>query len=258
MTEIVASNDLDQLGPEQTSGAKAVHGPRALLLPGNARRSQSHRRRAKSRRAGLPAQVFWRSSASISAEPSLRLLRPRGRRPEPVALADHEGACTAPLRQLNALETLVLAAERLHDITVPILAKGRMETGRVWVYVRDDRPFGGTDPPAAWFYASRDRAREHPARHLAARSAFSIASILPTANPGPLVARCARAVPAANSSSWPTSPRTRDGGSRLRQSRRFAWEAVKRIDSLFDIERRINGLSGEAAGRAAGEEGRPG
>ena len=51
----------------------------------------------------------------------------------------------------------------------PILAgKGKTEeTGRIWTYVRDDRPFGGKDPPAALFYASRDRRGEHPERHLA-------------------------------------------------------------------------------------------
>lgn len=52
------------------------------------------------------------------------------------------------------------------DTTVPILAKGRTVTGRVWSYVRDDRPFGGTSPPVAVYYASRDRRGEHPARHL--------------------------------------------------------------------------------------------
>ncbi len=85
-------------------------------------------------------------------------------------LADQVGACAAALRPLHALiERHVLAAERLHgdDTTVPILAKGRTVTGRVWVYVRDDRPFGGKDPPAVLFYASRDRTREHPERHLA-------------------------------------------------------------------------------------------
>ena len=73
------------------------------------------------------------------------------------------------LRPLYALiETHVLAAERLHGdaTTVPILAKGKTETGRVWTYVRDDRPFGGKDPPAALYYASRDRSGEHPERHL--------------------------------------------------------------------------------------------
>ena len=84
-------------------------------------------------------------------------------------LADQVGACALALRPLYALiERHVLAAERLHgdDTTVPILAKGKTETGRVWVYVRDDRPFGGKDPPAALFYASRDRTAEHPERHL--------------------------------------------------------------------------------------------
>jgi transposase len=51
--------------------------------------------------------------------------------------------------------------------TVPIVAKGQTETGRPWVYVRDDRPFGGKDPPAALFSTSRDRTRKHPQRHLA-------------------------------------------------------------------------------------------
>jgi transposase len=40
-------------------------------------------------------------------------------------------------------------------------------TGRAWVYVRDDRPFGGRDPPAAVFFYSRDRSGDHPERHLA-------------------------------------------------------------------------------------------
>jgi len=53
----------------------------------------------------------------------------------------------------------ILAAERLHGdgTTVPVLAKGKMDIGRCWVYVRDDRPFGGPTPPAAKFYYSRDR-----------------------------------------------------------------------------------------------------
>ena len=45
---------------------------------------------------------------------------------------------------------------------VPILAKGKTVTGRIWTYVRDDRPFGGHAPPAALYYASRDRKHEHP------------------------------------------------------------------------------------------------
>jgi transposase len=72
---------------------------------------------------------------------------------------------------LRRFEAHVFAAERLHgdDATVPVLAKGKTDTGRCWVYVRDDRPFGGPAPPAAMFYHSRDRACENPpgaSRHL--------------------------------------------------------------------------------------------
>src|SRR4051812_48211914 len=84
-------------------------------------------------------------------------------------LADQVGACATALQPLHGLiEAHVLAAERLHgdDTTVPILAKGKTATGRIWTYVRDDRPFGSRAPPAALYYASRDRAGEHPERHL--------------------------------------------------------------------------------------------
>jgi transposase len=64
---------------------------------------------------------------------------------------------------------MFFAAERLHgdDTTLPVLAKGKTDTKRCWVYVRDDGPFGGQDPPAAMFYYSRDRGGEHPRAHLA-------------------------------------------------------------------------------------------
>jgi len=80
-------------------------------------------------------------------------------------LADQVGACAAALKPVHRLiEAHVLAAERLHgdDTTVPILARGKTDTGRIWTYVRDDRPFGGQSPPAALYYASRDRRQEHP------------------------------------------------------------------------------------------------
>jgi len=84
-------------------------------------------------------------------------------------LADLVGACTTALQPLYALiERHVLTAERLHgdDTTVPIPARGKTVKGRIWTYVRDDRPFAGRAPPAALYYASRDRRQEHPARHL--------------------------------------------------------------------------------------------
>ena len=84
-------------------------------------------------------------------------------------LADQVGAACAALMPLHRrLEAHVLAAERLHgdDTTVPVLAKGKTDTARLWVYVRDDRPFGGPTPPAALFHYSRDRRGEHPRAHL--------------------------------------------------------------------------------------------
>jgi transposase len=85
-------------------------------------------------------------------------------------LADWVGASAATLMPLvEAVRTHVFAAERIHadDTTVPVLAKGKTRTGRLWTYVRDDRPFGGPDPPAAVFFYSPDRGGEHAERHLA-------------------------------------------------------------------------------------------
>ena len=171
-------------------------------------------------------------------------------------LADQVGACAAALRPLHGLiERHVLAGDRLHgdDTTVPILAKGQTETGRVWVYVRDDRPFGGKDPPAALFYASRDRTRGHPERHLAGYAGILQADAFDGYNrlyladrkPGPVVeALC-----------WSHARRKffelADIAANARRGKNappispIAWEAVKRIDALFDVEREINGLSVE-------------
>src|SRR5512143_3055799 len=85
-------------------------------------------------------------------------------------MADAVGSvCSALDPLLRLVEAHVLAAERLHgdDTTVPVLAKGKTDTGRCWVYVRDDRAFAGRGPPAALFYYARDRKGEHPQRHLA-------------------------------------------------------------------------------------------
>ena len=71
---------------------------------------------------------------------------------------------------VDALKRYVLDAEKLHgdDILVPVLApgNGKTKTGRLWTYVRDDRPAGSTEAPAVWFAYSPDRKGEHPANHL--------------------------------------------------------------------------------------------
>ena len=69
-----------------------------------------------------------------------------------------------------ALGRYTLAAAKLHadDTPVPVLSPGlgKTKTGRLWVYVRDDRPAGSKDAPAAWYQYSPDRKGEHPQRHL--------------------------------------------------------------------------------------------
>lgn len=71
---------------------------------------------------------------------------------------------------VDALRHYVMAASKLHadDTPVPVLAPGQGKTkiGRLWTYVRDDRPAGDKAPPAVWFAFSPDRKGEHPGRHL--------------------------------------------------------------------------------------------
>ncbi len=88
-------------------------------------------------------------------------------------LADMVGQSARLLRPLvDALGRHVMAGARVHadDTVVPVLepGRGRTRTGRLWVYVRDDRPFGGADPPAAFYSYSPDRKGEHPRDHLRA------------------------------------------------------------------------------------------
>lgn len=168
-------------------------------------------------------------------------------------LADQVGACAAVLRPLHALiEEHVLSAERLHgdDTTVPILAKGKTDTGRAWVYVRDDRPFGGTSPPAALFHASRDRSGDHPERHLKQFTGILQADAYAGYNRLYLVDR--KPGPVMEALCWSHARRKffvlADIAANARRGKTappispIAFEAVRRIDILFDIERDINGL----------------
>jgi transposase len=86
-------------------------------------------------------------------------------------MADWVGGSSRLLEPLvGALRRYVTAAGKLHadDTPVPVLApgQGKTKTGRLWTYVRDDRPAGDTAAPAVWFAYSPDRKGEHPAQHL--------------------------------------------------------------------------------------------
>jgi transposase len=174
-------------------------------------------------------------------------------------LADQVGACCAVLAPLlSRIEAHVLAAERLHgdDTTVPVLAKGKTDTARCWVYVRDDRPFGGPAPPAAMFYYSRDRAGEHAQAHLADYAGIFQADAFGGYNklyeadrkPGPIVeAACwvhARR-PFFTMADIVANARRKVQGKTSGVISPLALEAVRRIDALFEIERSINGQSAE-------------
>nr|WP_081071935.1 IS66 family transposase [Burkholderia cepacia] len=82
------------------------------------------------------------------------------------------GSISALLSPLvDALRRYVLSGVKVHgdDPPLPVLApgNGQSKTGRLWVYVRDDRPAGSTESPAVWFAYTPDRRGEHPQRHLA-------------------------------------------------------------------------------------------
>jgi transposase len=86
-------------------------------------------------------------------------------------LAGWVGAASGLLTPLvDEIKKHVLAAAKIHadDTPVPVLApgNGKTKTGRLWTYVRDDRPAGEDTAPAVWFAYSQDRKGEHPRQHL--------------------------------------------------------------------------------------------
>ena len=180
----------------------------------------------------------------------------------PIALstmADAVGAVCAALDPLRRLvEAHVMAAERLHgdDTTVPVLAQGKTDTGRLWTYVRDDKPFAGAGPPAAIFHYSRDRRGEHPQAHLAGYAGILQADAydgynklyLPDRKPGPIrEAACwvhARR-PFFVMADIEANARRKAAGKKEIPLSPIAVEVVRRIDALFDIERAINGKSAQ-------------
>ena len=169
-------------------------------------------------------------------------------------LADQVGACVAALRPLHTMiEAHVLAAERLHgdDTTVPVLAKNKTDVGRLWTYVRDDRPFGGLAPPAALFHYSRARRAEHAVGHLTGYGGILQADAYAgyhalfhvDRSPSPLTHALCWAL-ARHKFFEPA-----DVAAQLKRRKSaavilpIAAEAVRRIDAIFDFERAINGTA---------------
>jgi transposase len=183
-------------------------------------------------------------------------------------LADQVGHGTFALMPLfHLIERHVLAAERLHgdDTTLRILAKGRCTTGRIWSYVRDDRPFAGPAPPAAVYYASSDRRGEHPQKHLAEFAGILQADCYNGFEP--LFDPRMRASPITPAFCFAHARRgffeladiekkARDG-EKGKPISPIALEAVLRLDALFEIERAINGRSPEERRAVRQEKSKP-
>jgi len=180
-------------------------------------------------------------------------------------MADWVGACAAALAPLvELIRHHVLDAARLHgdDTTVPVLATGKTVTGRVWAYVRDDRPFAGPAPPAAMFCYSRNRDGEHPKRHLADYAGIlqADAGACPRAGQGPdpgggfngLYDPTRSPGPITEAACWSHGRRKffvladiAKSAPGREQGAPLATAAVRRIDAIFAIEGEINGLPAE-------------
>ena len=173
-------------------------------------------------------------------------------------LADQVGACAVALQPIHDLiRAHVLGTERLHadDTTVPLLAKGGTRTARLWTYLRDDRPFGGGAPPAALYYFSTDRRKEHPTRHLTGWTGILQADAYGGYND--LYRHDHKPAPVRSALCWAHARRkffeladikatARKGKKVAEEISPVALEAVQRFDAIFDIEREINGLTAEA------------
>ena len=171
-------------------------------------------------------------------------------------LADQVGAAAFALMPIYRLiEAHVLAGERLHgdDTTVPVMARGKTDTARLWVYVRDDRPFAGPAPPAALFHYSRDRRGEHPRAHLATWSGILQADAYGGYNELYAAGRQPQSVLEAGCFAHARrkffeladvegAARRKSRGERTGTVYPIALEAVHKLDALFEIERSLNGL----------------
>ncbi len=170
-------------------------------------------------------------------------------------MADHVGACAATLMPLYELiKAHVFTAERIHgdDTTVPVLARTKCRTGRLWTYVRDDRPFGGEAPPAAVFFYSPDRAGIHPEQHLVDYHGILQADAY--AGFKALYVQDRKGGAITEAGCWSHARRhffeLADIASKARKGKPttispIALKAVQKFDAIFRLERSINGSSPE-------------
>ena len=134
------------------------------------------------------------------------------------------------------------------------MARGKTDTARLWVCVRDDRPFGGSDPPVGLFHYSRDRRGEHPQAHLAGWSGILLADAY--GGYGELYKDDRMPAPVREAGCYAHARRKffeladiaaaasrKSRGGQAATVYPIALEAVRRLDTLFEVERTISGKS---------------
>lgn len=163
-------------------------------------------------------------------------------------LAEWVGKAAALVRPLvAAIESHVMAGAAIHgdDTPVPVLAPGtgKTKTGRLWVYLRDERPWAGPAPPAAAYRYSADRKGEHPRAHLAGFRGHLHADGY--AGFGELyLAKGAKPPPVTEVACW-AHVRRKFHDVHVATTAPIAADALARIGTLFAVERAANGLSPE-------------
>jgi transposase len=154
-------------------------------------------------------------------------------------------ALAAPL--VEAAANHVMAADKLHadDTPVPVLAPGtgKTKTGRLWVYLRDERPYGGRAPPAVVYRYSPDRKGEHPRAHLAHFHGFLQADGY--SGFGPLYATAIGQPASVTEVACWAHVRRYFYDIHVASNAPIATEALQRIAQLFDVERAAMGRSPE-------------
>ncbi len=185
------------------------------------------------------SQIFARQGISLSRS----------------TLADWVGAAAWWLEPLHKrLAENVFASTKLSadDTPIPVLdpGRGRTRTGRLWVYARDDRPWSGSDPPAALFFYSPDRKAERPATHLNGFRGILQVDGYPgfdrlVAGGNIVLAAC-----------WAHARRKFYDVEQATGSP-IAAEALRRIGALYAIERAIHGRSADERQAVREERSRP-
>jgi transposase len=155
---------------------------------------------------------------------------------------------------IEALREHVMEGEKLHadDVPVPVLAPGlgKTKTGRLWTYVRDDRPAADQTPPAVWFAYSPDRKGEHPKEHLqnfrGTLQADGYAGFDPIYEAGQI----------QEAACW-AQVRRKFYDIEVAHKSAVAREALERIAVLYGIEKEIHGRSAEERRAVRNERSRP-